>query len=174
MRRDATRSHRATPLKAALAAALPAALLSTSAPAATTSTTFTVSATVDNNCTVSATNLDFGSYNTLLNITPTDATNAITVTCTLGTAYNIGLDAGTGSGATVTARKLSSGGNTLNYSLYQDALRTTVWGSTVGTNTVAGTGTGLAVAHNVYGRIPASQNVGSGTYTDTITVTITY
>jgi spore coat protein U-like protein len=143
------------------------------ASAATTTTTFTVSATVTNNCTVSATNHAFGAY-TPSAVPPTDATSTLTVNCTVGAGYNVGLDAGTGSGATVTTRKMTSGANTLNYSLYQDALRSTVWGNTVGTDTVAGIGTGLNVGHTVYGRIPASQNVAAGSYSDTITVTVTF
>jgi spore coat protein U-like protein len=141
--------------------------------AATTTTTFTVSATVTNNCTVSATNHAFGAY-TPSGALPTDGTSTVTVNCTLGAGYNVGLDSGTGSGATVTTRKMTSGASTLNYSLYQDALRSTVWGDTVGTNTVAGTGTGLDVGHTVYGRIPISQNVAAGSYSDTITVTVTF
>lgn len=141
--------------------------------AATTTTTFTVSAAVTNNCAVSATNHAFGAY-TPSTVPPTDGTSTITVNCTLGAGYDVGMNAGIGSGATVAARKMTSGGNTLTYSLYTTVARTTVWGNTVGTDTIAGTGTGLDFLHTVFGRIPASQNVPAATYNDTITVTVTF
>ena len=98
----------------------------------------------------------------------------MTTTCTLAAPYNIGLNAGTGTGATVAARKMTSGANLLTYSLFQDAAHLVVWGNTIGTDTVALVGTGLAAATTVYGRIPALQNVPVGSYTDTITATVTF
>ena len=83
-----------------------------------------------------------------------DQTSTLQVQCTNTTPYNIGLDAGTGTGATVAVRKMTGGGNTVNYSLYSDSGRATVWGATIGTNTVAATGNGAAQSYTVYGRIP--------------------
>ncbi|NMG35433.1 fimbrial major subunit CsuA/B family protein [Azoarcus sp. TTM-91] len=136
---------------------------------ATATATFSVTATVLANCIVSASPLAFGNYSSL----QLDATTTVTVTCTSGTTYNVGLDAGIGSGATVTTRRMSGVG-TLNYTLYSDSARTTVFGNTVGTNTVAATGTGSAQPLTVYGRIPGGQYPAAGSYTDTITVTVTY
>jgi spore coat protein U-like protein len=96
------------------------------------------------------------------------------VQCTNTTPYNIGLDAGTGTGATVAVRKLSTGGVTVNYTLYSDSGRTTVWGNTVSTDTVAATGNGASQSYTVYGRVPAQTTPAPGTYTDTVTVTVTY
>ena len=103
-----------------------------------------------------------------------DQTSAIQVTCTNTTPYNIGLSAGAGAGATVAVRKMTSGANTVNYTLYSNSGRTTVWGVTVGTNTVAATGNGAAQSYTVYGRVPPQAAPAPGTYTDTITVTVTY
>jgi spore coat protein U-like protein len=64
--------------------------------------------------------------------------------------------------------------NTLTYSLYQDSGHATVWGNTIGTNTVTGTGTGIAQTLTVYGQIPATQYAAPGAYTDTVNVTLTY
>jgi len=69
---------------------------------------------------------------------------------------------------------MTFGSNLLSYSLYEDSGHTTVWGQTIGTNTVTGTGTGLPVTQTVYGQIPAQQAMPVGAYTDTITVTVTY
>lgn len=145
----------------------------TSADAATTTTTFQVTATVGNSCSASATNQSFGNYDPLA-LSPTDATSTVSVQCTLGTTYDIGLDAGTGSGATVNTRKMTKGADTLSYSLFQDPTRLLVWGNTVSSDTVPGVGTGLSVPYIVYGRISAGQNVNPGGYADTISVTINF
>jgi spore coat protein U-like protein len=141
--------------------------------ATTATTTFQVTATVSANCIVSASALSFGTYDPL-SASAATSTSTISVRCTLDTPYSIALDAGTGSGATVSARKMSKGGDTLSYSLFQDGSHLNVWGQTAGTNTLGGTGTGSDVEHTVYGRIPAGQNVRTGAYADTITVSVDY
>ena len=141
--------------------------------AATSTSTMTVQMTITATCTVnSASTLNFGTQGILA--TNVDQTSTIQVTCTNTTPYNIGLDAGTGSGATVAARKMTSGANTVNYTLYSNSTRTTLWGNTVGTDTVAATGNGAAQSYTVYGRVPPQAAPAPGTYTDTITVTVTY
>jgi spore coat protein U-like protein len=141
--------------------------------AATTTTTFQVTATVLSVCSVSATNLAFGNYDASLG-TPVDGSSTVTVTCTPSETYDVGLNAGTGTGATVAVRRMTNGANTLDYSLYTNAGRTTVWGDTIGVDTQAGTGNGAGQALTVYGRIPTAQYVAAGAYTDTITATVTY
>ena len=141
--------------------------------AASTTTTFAVQATITATCTInSASTLNFGTLGVLAS--NTDQTSTLQVTCTNTTPYNIGLDVGTGSGATVAVRKLTSGGATVNYTLYSDSGRSTLWGNTVSTDTVAGTGNGTAQSFTVYGRIPTQTTPAPGNYTDTITVTVTY
>ena len=141
--------------------------------AASTTTTFAVQATITATCTInSASTLNFGTVGVLAG--NTDQTSTIQVTCTNTTPYNIGLNAGTGTGATVAVRKMTSGANTVNYSLYSNSGRTTVWGNTIGTDTQAATGNGSAQSYTVYGRVPAQATPAPGTYTDTITVTLTY
>src|ERR1041384_7097006 len=115
----------------------PAAVLvlaASAARAATATSTMTVQMTITATCTVnSATSMNFGTQGILsANV---DQTSTIQVTCTNTTPYNIGLDAGTGTGATVATRKMTSGGTTVNYTLYSDSGRTTVWGNTVSTDT---------------------------------------
>jgi len=143
------------------------------ASAATTTSTFAVQMTVTATCTVnSAATLNFGTQGVLsANV---DQTSTIQVTCTNTTPYNIGLNAGTGTGATVATRKMTSGANTVNYTLYSNSGRTTVWGNTVGTDTQAATGNGSAQSYTVYGRVPAQTAPAPGSYADTITVTVTY
>jgi spore coat protein U domain-containing protein, fimbrial subunit CupE1/2/3/6 len=144
-----------------------------SARAATATTSFQVQLTIQAECLInSASTLNFGTQGVLsANV---DQTSTIQVQCTNTTPYTIGLDAGTGAGATVATRKLTGGAATVNYSLYSNAGRTTVWGTTIGSNTVASTGTGAAQSFTIYGRIPAQTTPAPATYTDTITVTVTY
>jgi len=133
---------------------------------------FTTTATVADDCTLSVGSLNFGSVSSLSSSVAATAT--ITLQCVNGDAYTVGLNAGTGSGATVSARLMTSGSNTVTYSLYQNNTHTTVWGNTVGTNTEAGTGSGSTQTLTVYGLVPAQTWSAPGTYTDTVVVTVTY
>jgi spore coat protein U-like protein len=146
----------------------------TTAQAATATGTFNVSATVLTSCTIAVLPLAFGNYDPASG-TDDDATTTATVTCTGASSYTIAMNVGIGSGATFATRKMTSGAATLDYSIYTDAARTTVWGDgTSSTSTVAGTGILGISTHTVYGRIPAGQSVDAGLYNDTITVTLTY
>lgn len=143
------------------------------ADAATATTTFQVQMQITASCIInSADNLIFPSTGVIA--ANVDATSTLSVQCTNTTPYNISLDAGTGSGASVAARKMTSGGNTVTYSLYSDAGRTTVWGDTIGTNTVASAGTGAAQIFTIYGRVPPQTTPAPAIYNDTINVTVTY
>jgi spore coat protein U-like protein len=143
--------------------------------AGTTTTTFPVSAVINSACSVTAAALSFGAYNPSSG-SPLDGTSTISVYCTVGSAYTVALDIGTGGGA-YTARTIANGANVLDYNLYTSTARTTVWGDGTGaTSTVAGSGAGLLTAstQTVYGRVSALQDKPAGTYTSTITVTVTF
>ncbi|NCU10725.1 MAG: spore coat protein U domain-containing protein [Sphingomonadaceae bacterium] len=157
-----------------MAAALCGLTSAEMAQAATAQTTMGISATVLNACIVSATDMAFGTYDPT-SASATDSTSSINVTCTIGTSFSVGLNAGSTAGASVTARQMASGSDRLNYALFSDAARTTNWGNTPGTNTPAPTtATALPATLTVYGRIAAQQNVPAGSYTDTVTITVTY
>ena len=134
--------------------------------------------TAANPPTVSATALSFGNYNAVTNAAAA-SNGTVTVRCvaaarTLPT-FTIKLSKGTG--ASYAPRKMASGVNRLNYNIYTSKAYTTVWGD----------GTGGSVLQNyaaasllnlktftAFGQIPAHQYVKAGSYTDTITVTVTY
>lgn len=141
---------------------------------ATTSDTMDVTATVEDSCQVVASALAFGSF-AAIDSTNVDGTTTVDVTCSNGTTYDIGLDEGE-NGASVTDRQMSDGGTgSLDYALYSDDGRTSNWGDTVSTDTVADTGSGETQTKTVYGRIPSGQETApTGAYSDTITVTVTY
>jgi spore coat protein U-like protein len=151
------------------------AILTVSLPAvaATATSSLGVSATVQATCLNVATAMAFGTYTGVV----VDSTATITVTCTNTTPYTVSLDAGTGitPTATVTTRKMTGvPGVFLNYALFSNTGRTTNWGITVGTDTVAGVATGAGQVLTVYGRVAAGQFVTPGGYADTVTATVTY
>jgi spore coat protein U-like protein len=151
--------------------ALGASALASAASADTATTTFLVQATVANTCTISATGINFGNYVG----SDLDGTATLTATCQNGAAYTVALNAGSTIGSTVTARRMTkTGGALLPYALFRDAGRTQNWGQTIGTDTVAGAGTGSAQTLTVYGRIAAGATAASGGYSDTITATINF
>ncbi|HEX7864600.1 MAG TPA: spore coat protein U domain-containing protein [Variovorax sp.] len=134
--------------------------------------------------TVSATSLSFGSYSAATT-GATTSTATVTVTATfsgniLGSStlsYTVSLSAG--NSGTTTSRYMSYGNYTLNYNLYTSSGYGTVWATdTVSGSASAGGGFGTRTAtatHTVYGSLPAGQYTAApGSYTDTITVTVTY
>lgn len=122
-------------------------------------------------CTVSTTGLNFGTYDVFSSLND-DITATINVDCASGTAYSIWLSSGSG---TFASRTLTTIGSVLSYNLYLDPTRLTIWGDgTGGTGIFRGTGTGASVETPVYGRIPAGQNAAVGSYSDLITITVTF
>jgi spore coat protein U-like protein len=144
--------------------------ISTAASAGSATANLSVSANVAATCSISTSAVAFGAYSG----SQIDATGTVTANCVSGTAWTIGLGAGTGSGATTSNRKMTSGANTLSYALFSDAGRTTNWGNTIGTDTIAGTGTGSSDNHTVYGRVAAGTVPAAGSYADTVVATINF
>ncbi|MEM7301675.1 MAG: spore coat U domain-containing protein [Pseudomonadota bacterium] len=168
-----SKTHR----NAAFAAALGlTALAIPSANAATTTANMNVQLVVQASCAISSVGtLDFGTATTPLTAN-IDATTTFDVTCSNGTTYDIGLNAGTTAGGTVATRKMFNGGTAedVDYTMWTNAARTTNWGNTVGTDTQSATGSGSAQTYTVYGRVPPQTTPTPATYTDTVTITVTY
>jgi spore coat protein U-like protein len=169
---------------ALLAFAVTGSMFAASAQAATSPQTgnLTVSATVASSCLVVGPNaLDFGAYDPAdaHNTTDLDGSGTITVRCTRGSNALItlgqGANAATGSNCTTPLRQMASGATErLRYFLYSDTLDT-VWGCDTSNDVpFVATNSSAATAINVYGTIPAGQNVAVGSYTDTVLVSITF
>lgn len=162
---------RLTKIAAVAAVSAIVAIASVPAVATTTTASLAISANVLSTCSLTGGSIPFGTYTSA----QLDQSGTMSVLCTNGVPYTVALDAGAGSGATISARKMTgSGGGTLNYSLYRETGRTSNWGNTGTSDTVAGTGSGVAQTVTVYGRIPAGQTPLVGSYTDTVTITLTY
>lgn len=141
----------------------------------TATATFTVSLTLQANCSITANPLNFGTSGVLSAAINQQTTLA--VTCTNTTPYNVGLDAGGVTGSTIASRLMAgtatgNTGTTVAYQLYQDAGHSTVWGNTQGTDTVAGTGTGAAQSLTVHGQVPSQATPRPDTYQSTVTATV--
>jgi spore coat protein U-like protein len=159
-------------------------LAASSAFAANITSPMAVSANIGNSCTFSAGALAFGTYDPVVaNLTnPLNGTATLSVNCTNGAPAYITLDQGLNPAAGnlpgAPARQLANAGSFLSYSLYKDAAMTQVWGydGTLGGPLTgqAYTGTGAAASITVYGQIPGAQTGPAGTYTDTVTATITF
>lgn len=136
--------------------------------AATATATFNVTMTIQAGCTVTGgADLNFGTVGVIA--TNVDTSTTFQVTCTNTTPYTIGLSNGLHvSGA---QRRMLSGAATINYNLYSDTGRTTAWSDSA---TVGSSGTGAAQTFTVYGRVPAQTTPAPATYTDVVTVTVTY
>ena len=141
--------------------------------AATTTNTMAVSLTVVGTCAVAATPMVFGPSSSDIS-TALDAEASLQVVCTTGTPWDITLDAGTGAGATHASRKMTnaSDNSTVDYSLFTDAGRTTVWDESGGQVTGVGDNTPQNVP--VFGQVFAPQTASQGDFTDTIVVTLTF
>ncbi len=136
--------------------------------------------TVLADCTVAATGIIFGPYASPNGAGLTNPGGDVSVTCnaliSLLVSYTITLSAGNG---TFANRQLKLGTNAVSYNIYSDSGYTKIWGDgSSGTSTVTD-GYLLAIGsttkkYPAYGSIPGGQNKPAGTYSDTLTVTITY
>jgi spore coat protein U-like protein len=157
--------------------------------AGSTGGTLSVTATVAANCAFTTNAVAFGTYDpVVVNKTAAlTATGSLSVTCTTGDAISVDLDQGlngTGS-ATVPVRAMGTGtlgvgGSQLLYSLFfptvagaSGAATTTLWG-TGGLTSFGYSATGVAQTINVFGSIAGGQNVPTGSYADTVNVTVNY
>ncbi|RKE24241.1 spore coat protein U-like protein [Paraburkholderia sp. BL23I1N1] len=134
---------------------------------------FSATATVVNNCQINATNMAFTATGLLGSALK--ATSTITARCTNGDAYRIALNGGLSGNVAARQMQRSGGSGAVNYQLYTDAARTSAWGDgTAGTTMATGTGSGNVDSFTVYGVVPAQSTPMPGSYSDTITATISF
>lgn len=165
-----------TALAAALLAAAPLALAQS-----TTTDTMQVSITIENACTITANPLEFGTQ-TSVNSNVDAATTVVLDCSAVDSAVAITFGNGAGAGATFDSRKLTSGANTIDYSLFVDSSRTQHLGDGAGngaalvTDTNGNTGsTGTVQTFDVYGRVFGGQGPKPvGAYTDTVVATVSF
>jgi spore coat protein U-like protein len=136
-----------------------------------------VSASINSNCTISTNAVGFPAYDPIVThaSAPDDSTSgSVVITCTKGAATTIGL--GLGANASGTQMRMTDGSsNYLEYALYSNTGRSTVWGNAApNLVTPAVAPDKNARTFTVYGRIPAAQDLPAGTYTDTVVATVNF
>jgi len=132
-------------------------------------------------CSISATPVAFGNYNPLSSSAVT-TTGTISVTCSalvasLNVSYTVTLSQG--NSGSYTPRTMTHGIYSLQYNLYLDSLYSSIWGNGSGGTSFLTDSYILNLFsetrnYTVYGRVPGSQNVGTGSYTDSIVATVTF
>jgi spore coat protein U-like protein len=136
-------------------------------------------------CSTSVSNISFGAVNTVSGGATVDSTGTLTFTCS-----NLGLlrlplpvtvtlcpnlDAGSGGSSGATRLMSGSGGGSMSYQIYQDAARSTPWGSAsflqfgaAPTLTFTSTNQGaISASTTVYVRATPQSSATVGTYTST-------
>jgi len=117
----------------------------------------------------------FGSYDVFA-AGDTDSAANISYVCNGGPTVLITLSRGNAPGFSPRLL-MRAGGGTLDYNLYLDAARSTIWGDGTGVTGQYGPTSppdGNIVAVPIFARIPAGQDAAIGAYSDTITVTINF
>jgi spore coat protein U-like protein len=175
-----------TKLFLALAASgLLAVFAGTAVQAASKNQSFQVSATVIPSCNInSVDNISFGAYNPL-SAAEVTATGEISITCSNNAPVSIGLTGGDNFSAATNNMKGPGGSGTelLRYKIFQPD-GTTQWsdsetqaGSITGSGSVlslTGQGSATPIVRTMIGRMPGSQNVSTGVYTDTVYAVVNF
>lgn len=173
-------------LTATLLAAVSLTAVSANA-AGTANGTFDVKLTVNSICSVATISgggqdINLGTVNAGVGANGT-STTALSVNCSKGTAYKIALKPSGASTAGLGSLKgpgATTGSEAIPYKLTSDLAGATAWGSSEGTNTVAGTGKGMSSSqknpHPVYATVDATatSDVTPGSYIDTVNVSVIY
>jgi spore coat protein U-like protein len=122
----------------------------------------------------STTSVSFSAYDVFGASNDLSTGGAVKIVCTNNATAKISLTTG-GSGSFATRKMTGPGAVTLSYNLYTTSALTTIWGDgTAGTAMVSGTVGTTAVSFTIYGSIPKNQYTAvAGTYTDTLTVSVT-
>lgn len=143
-----------------------------------TTNTVTVTLIVSNDCAISAPALNFGSAAFVASLKP--VTQNITIRCSKGAAYTVGIDNGLNYSAN---RRLANGTNYIGYELYFPSTTTTRWGSagaqrvsSTAATTNAGSYTGTTDQIYTYKALilPGQPAVPTAVYTDTLLVNVQF
>ncbi len=145
-------------MKKLLALATAAATIAMAATTMAATASLSVTASVTNACSITGGTLAFGSLDTLSAPAVTATSSGVTVTCTKGDSYT--LAAGPGSHYTGSQAYLSNGTDTIPYSITVPTLS-------------AGTGSSQTIALTGSIASGAYSTASAGTYTDTVTLTVT-
>jgi spore coat protein U-like protein len=140
--------------------------------AANTTEELSVSLQVPAECRIdSVSALDFGEQTLLDGAVQKTATFGLKCSNTAG--FSIGLDNGKAFTDGKRALLGAATGNKIHYELFMDSAGTKAWGSSA-TDSLAGEGIGTTQTMTVYARVNAGQTPAPDTYSDSVTLSVTY
>lgn len=128
-------------------------------------------------CNVTTTPVSFGAYDVFASF-PLDTTGRVAVACNnpekKRIPVNISINRGRASSFNPRQMQQVGGSDRMNYYLFVDNSRTTIWGDGSGGTSIF---TGMIDRSSplnvpIYGRIPARQNLRAGSYRDSLVVTV--
>jgi spore coat protein U-like protein len=126
-------------------------------------------------CSISTTPVSFGAYSTM-DSTPLASTGTITYSCAQSAQAKtvlIWIDKGQHAPSN-NPRQMASGADRLDYNLYLDGSHTAIWGDPNPNQYAFAPANGVSYDVTVYGLVPALQDLPTGTYTDTLVVTLNW
>ncbi|MDQ6799482.1 MAG: spore coat U domain-containing protein [Acidobacteriota bacterium] len=122
----------------------------------------------------------FGNYSVFPSGPPQTTTPTFNVDCSSNNVrITVTLSRGINSASFNPRTMKNGGGILLNYNLYVDAANTQIWGDGTGGSvsqsyTTSASQNGLPAPVPIYASLPLGQNVGAGSYTDTVTATLSW
>jgi len=139
----------------------------------TATSEITVKASVTASCTIDVSDMNFGTIAPVRDVA-VDQTALISLICTSGTQYAIGLGAGDNYEGAIGRRMQNDriGGQFLPYTLYRNSERSVLWNPDTLSPTEEGKGSWETI--EVFGAIPPYATALAGRYLDFVVVTITY
>jgi spore coat protein U-like protein len=147
--------------------------------------TFNVTMTITSACaiTTAPTNINLGSFAaTTTALTTASGSTTFKVNCSNRTPFTVGLapssvNSGDSNGNGNMAGAITGNTDKVPYTLHQTSATGPAWGNTVGTNTVAGTGAGMAAGNaksfTAYAQA-TNADFAPDSYSDTVTVNVNY
>jgi spore coat protein U-like protein len=118
--------------------------------------------------------VSFGVYDVFATQPNNNGVSSITIDCKGSGNDPFDVTLSTGQSHSYTTRTMGSGANHLDYNLYTGADRSAVWGDGHGGSQLMTVRKNRATTLNVFGQIPAGQDVAVGTYTDSIVATVNF
>lgn len=123
--------------------------------------------------------VSFGVYDVLSASPNNNGVGSITIKCQGGegggpSSFGFVVSLSTGQSNSYASRAMTSGGNSLNYNLYTGAGRTIVWGNGSGGSKTMTVSRNTTRTLDIFGKIPAGQDVAVGSYLDSITATVDF
>ncbi|OYU44993.1 MAG: hypothetical protein CFE44_09900 [Burkholderiales bacterium PBB4] len=121
----------------------------------------------------SAAPVDFGIYSVFATQPNNFGVGSIQVNCQ-GGGGPINITLSTGQSHSFAARQMRSGASTLLYNLYISAARSAVWGDGSGASSAVYLDKNSNTKLDIFGQIPARQDVAVGNYSDHITAIVNF